>query len=180
MRVTAASASASHRLTGRVRAVSAPIARITWPPRLTNLRGMAPIVAIAAASQGTILASLELYVDDDKVQMVIHPDSPAVLDWDTRRVDDGPHELSVRATDAIGTQGNSTGVLIWVDNKGVCGCSSDGGGWEALGFLGLLAALRSPARRRAPGPRAPENRSSSHVEAGGSFSSRPPEGSSGT
>ncbi len=146
MRVTAASASASHRLTARVRAVAAPIARITWPPRLTNLSGTAPIVATAAASQGTILASLELYVDDEKVRMVNHPDSPAVLDWDTRGVDDGPHELSVRATDAIGTQGNSTGVLVWVDNKGVCGCSSDGGGWEALGFLGLLAALRSSRR----------------------------------
>jgi len=107
---------------------------------------MAPIVATAAASQGTILARLELYVDDEKVQMVTHPESPAVLDWDTRRVDDGPHELSVRATDTIGTQGNSVGVEVWVDNKGVCGCSSDAGGWEALGFLGLLAALRSSRR----------------------------------
>jgi len=146
MRVTAASASASHRLTARVRALAAPIARISWPPRLTNLSGTAPIVATAAASQGTVLARLELYVDDHKVQMVAHPDSPAVLDWDTRGVDDGPHELSVRATDAIGTQGNSTAVLVWVGNKGVCGCSSDGGGWEALGFLGLLAALRRSRR----------------------------------
>jgi len=146
MRVTAASASASHRLTARVRAVAAPFARITWPPRLTNLSGMAPIVATAAASQGTILARLELYVDDEKVQMVTHPESPAVLDWDTRRVDDDSDELSVRATDTIGTQGNSVGVEVWVDNKGVCGCSSDAGGWEALGFLGLLAALRSSRR----------------------------------
>ena len=180
MQVNAASASASHRLAARVRTVAAPNARITWPPRLTNLKGMTSIVATAAASQGTILASLELYVDGGKVDTVTDPDSPVVLDWDTRAFEDGPHELSVRATDAIGTQGNSTEVLVWVDNKGVCGCSSDGGGWEALGFLALLAALRSPAGRRAPGPRAPENRSSSHVEAGGSFSSRPPEGSSGT
>src|SRR5713101_4560016 len=146
IRVIAASASASHRLTARVRSVAAPIARITWPPRLTNLSGKAPIVATAAASNGIVLASLELYVDEHKVQMVTRPESPAVLDWDTRGVDDGPHELSVRATDAIGTQGNSAGVEVWVDNKGVCGCSSDGGGWEALGFLGLLAALRSSRR----------------------------------
>jgi hypothetical protein len=148
MRMTAASASASHALTARVRAVSAPIARITWPPRLTNLRGMAPIVATAAASQGIILASLELYVDGDKVGMVTDPKSPVVLDWNTRAVHDGPHELAVRATDAIGTQGNSAAVEVWVDNKGVCGCSSDAGGWEALCFLGLLAALR-PSRRSA-------------------------------
>jgi Bacterial Ig domain len=148
MRVTAASPSASHRLTARVRAIAAPFAQITWPTRLTNLRGTAPIVATAAASHGTVLASLELYVDDAKVRTVTSPGSPAVLDWDTRRVDDGPHVLSVRATDAIGTQGNSLGVEVWVDNKGVCGCSSDAGGWEALGFLGLLAALR-PSRRSA-------------------------------
>jgi hypothetical protein len=146
MRMTAASASASHALTARVRAVSAPIARITWPPRLTNLRGMAPIVATAAASQGIIVASLELYVDGDKVGMVTDPKSPVVLDWNTRAVHDGPHELAVRATDAIGTQGNSAAVEVWVDNKGVCGCSSDAGGWEALCFLGLLAALRLSRR----------------------------------
>jgi hypothetical protein len=128
---------------------------------------MAPIVATAAAGQGISLASLELYVDGGKVGMVTDPESPVVLDWDTRAVHDGPHELSVRATDAIGTRGNSTVVLVWVDNKGVCGCSSDGGGWEALGFLGLLAALRSSARHRPAGRRAPENRRSSHVEAGG-------------
>ena len=114
---------------------------------------MAPIVATAAASQGTVLASLELYVDDDKVQTVTHPKSPAVLDWDTRGVADGPHELSVRATDAVGTQGNSAGVLVWVDNKGACGCSSDAGGWETLGFLGLLAAVRSSRRSAATGGR---------------------------
>jgi MYXO-CTERM domain-containing protein len=124
---------------------------------LTNLKGMAPIVAIAAASQGTVLTSLELYVDGRKVEMVTHPDSPVVLDWDTRKVQDGPHELSVRATDAIGTQGNSTAVEIWVDNKGACGCSSDGGGWEALGLLGLLAAIRSSARRPDAGPRPRES-----------------------
>ena len=146
MRVIAASPSASHRLTARVRAIAAPFARITWPSRLTNLRGTAPIVATAAASHGTVLASLELYVDDAKVQTVTGPGSPAVLDWDTRRVDDGSHVLSVRATDALGTQGNSTGVEVWVDNKGVCGCSSDAGGWDTLGFLGLLAALRSSRR----------------------------------
>ena len=35
------------------------------------------------------------------------------------------------------------GVLV--QNKGDCGCSAGGGGWEALGLLGLLAAVR---RRR--------------------------------
>jgi len=146
MRVIAASPSASHRLAARVRALAAPLARITWPPRLTNLSGTAPIVATAAASQGTVLTRVELYVDDDKVQTIANPQSPAVLDWDTRGVEDGPHQISVRATDAIGTQGDSTRVPVWVGNKGVCGCSSDGGGWEALGFLGLLAAVRSSRR----------------------------------
>lgn len=149
LHVTATSASASHRMTARLRALAAPIARITWPSRLMNLRGTAAIVATAAASRGTILASMELYVDDGKVKTITDPESPVVLDWDTRGVDDGPHTLSVLATDAIGTQGGSDSVEVWVDNKGVCGCSSDGG-WEALGLLGLLAALRSSRRRASP------------------------------
>jgi len=156
VRVTAASPSTSHRLTALVRAVAAPSVRITWPTRLQNLTGMAPIVAIAAASQGTSLASLELQVDGAKVDLIPDPNSPVVLAWDTRGVGDGPHDLTVRATDSIGTQGNSAAVLVWVDNKGVCGCSSDGGSWEALGLLGLLAAIRSSAGRRGVGPRARE------------------------
>jgi MYXO-CTERM domain-containing protein len=70
------------------------------------------------------------------------------LVWDSRRIGDGMHQLAVRATDAVGGTGDSAPVVVWVQNKGDCGCSSYGGGWETLGLLGLLAALRRRERKK--------------------------------
>ena len=69
-----------------------------------------------------------------------------VIEWNTASVGDGPHELRVRAIDAVGTEGESTGVLVWVQNKSFCGCSSDAGAWESLGLLISLAVLRRRGR----------------------------------
>jgi uncharacterized protein (TIGR03382 family) len=66
--------------------------------------------------------------------------------WNTESADDGPHLLVARATDAEGNQGSSQPVAVWIQNKGECGCSASGGGWEAIGLMMLLAAVR---RRRA-------------------------------
>ena len=60
-------------------------------------------------------------------------------------VSDGEHNLVVRATDNQGGLGLSDPVAVIVQNKGDCGCSGTGGGWESLGLLGLLSTLR---RRR--------------------------------
>jgi MYXO-CTERM domain-containing protein len=38
--------------------------------------------------------------------------------------------------------GGSSPLPVRVQNQGGCGCSAAGGGWEALGLLGLLAAIR--------------------------------------
>jgi MYXO-CTERM domain-containing protein len=88
---------------------------------------------------------MELLVDGQRIRGVFANASPATLSWDTRVVDDGPHNIVVRATDNTGGTGESLPVGVLVQNKGDCGCSAGGGGWEALGLFGLLAAIR---RRR--------------------------------
>jgi hypothetical protein len=148
LRVIATSPSASHRAAMKVRSLSTPQVEITWPIRPENISGTAEILADAAVSDGTTLSRIELLVDGAPMEEASSTHSPAVLKWNTRRVRDGPHELTVRATDVAGTEGRSRGVAVWVDNKGSCGCASEGGGWETLGLIGLLAALR-PRKSRA-------------------------------
>ena len=43
--------------------------------------------------------------------------------------------------------GSSSPLPLRVQSQGGCGCSAAGGGWEAIGLLGLLAAIR---RKRGP------------------------------
>jgi hypothetical protein len=102
----------------------------------------------AAVSVGTTLKSIQLYIDDQKLSGMQSDHSPADLDWNSESVRDGPHALYARATDSEGNEGKSTEVAIWVTNSS-CGCSSNAGGWEVLGFIGLLTAIRTRARRSA-------------------------------
>jgi hypothetical protein len=148
MTIVAESSVASHTIRARVRALGAPRAQISWPVPRTFIRGVEKIIASAVASEGTTLASIDLYVDGKRQQGVSTSYSPAELDWDSRRIGDGMHRLAVRATDAVGGTGDSAPVLVWVQNKGDCGCSSNGGGWETLGLLGLMAALRRRERKK--------------------------------
>jgi hypothetical protein len=146
--VRGASASASHEVAARIRTLTAPFANIAWPTRLQNLAGTASIIGNAAASQGSSLATLDLHVDGLKVAGISTPTSPATLDFDTRKVSDGPHQLTLRAFDANGNYGDSAAVEVWVNNAGSCGCAGAGGGWQALWLFGFLAALRVSRRRR--------------------------------
>ena len=148
MTIVAESSVASHTIRARVRALGAPRAQISWPLPRTYMSGVEKIIASAVASQGTTLASIDLYVDGKRQQGVSSSHSPAELFWDSRRIGDGMHQLAVRATDAVGGAGDSAPVVVWVQNKGDCGCSSYGGGWETLGLLGLLAALRRRERKK--------------------------------
>jgi uncharacterized protein (TIGR03382 family) len=137
--------STSHRAILHVRALEAPRAEITWPGPQNFLSGSVKVIANAVTSPGTTLLGMELIVDGHQIRGVFANSSPATLTWDTRVVDDGPHNIVVRATDNTGGSGESLPVRVLVQNKGDCGCSAGGGGWEALGLFGLLAALR---RRR--------------------------------
>ena len=145
-RVIASSASASHVAGVEVVALAAPHAVISWPLYAQTVSKTARVVVGASASRGTSLSSIELFVDGERWEGGRAASSPAVFSWETRRVSDGAHDLKVRATDLVGTEGWSPHVTVWVDNPGFCGCSSEAGGWEALGLIGLLAALRRKPR----------------------------------
>jgi len=144
--VVADAASTSHRATVHIRGLSAPRAEITWPYSQQPVSGRAQVIASAVASAATSLVRIELLVDGKPIDGVFANASPAVLNWNTHVVDDGEHALAVRATDAAGGAGVSNPVNVIVQNTGDCGCSGTGGGWEALGLLGLFS-LR-PRRRR--------------------------------
>jgi Big-like domain-containing protein len=146
--VTATGALTAHTAVLRLRSLEMPLARILVPVPQSHLRGITDVSVTAAASTGTTLKRIELLVDDQQVPGIVASSSPATMKWNTAGVDDGPHLVTVRATDADGNEGYSRGVAVWIQNKGDCGCSSKAGGWELLGFLGLLAAIRRPGRRR--------------------------------
>ncbi|HET7785821.1 MAG TPA: hypothetical protein VFL36_07610 [Myxococcales bacterium] len=145
--VVADALSTSHRAVLHVRALSAPRAQITWPAAQQSVSGKAQVIAAAATSPAATLLGMELLVDGKRIDGVFANVSPAVLTWDSHVVSDGEHLLVVRATDNHGGLGLSDPVAVVVQNKGDCGCSGTGGGWESLGLLGLLSTLR---RRRRP------------------------------
>jgi uncharacterized protein (TIGR03382 family) len=145
IKVTAAGKFSSRNTVVRLRTLFPPAATIVDPKPYSQINGTTRVAATGGASLGTTLKSLELYLDGQKIPGFQSVTSPAEWMWNTKSADDGPHLLSAGATDAEGDQGFSPGVAIWIQNKGECGCSANGGGWEAIGLLGLLAAIR---RRR--------------------------------
>jgi MYXO-CTERM domain-containing protein len=147
VRVVASGNLVSHSATIHLRSLVLPTVRIILPLTHTSVRGNISVSASAIPSPGTTVAAMDLLIDGSAVQGFPAPpdERPAELTWRTSTVDDGPHYMSVRATDVDGNQGLSDLVLIWVQNKNECGCSSDGGGWEALALAALLASIR---RRR--------------------------------
>jgi MYXO-CTERM domain-containing protein len=149
VRVVASGSLVSHSATIHLRSLVLPTVRIILPLTHTSVRGSIPVSASAVPSPGTTVAAMDLLIDGSAIQAFPPPadSAPAELVWRTSTVDDGPHYLSVRATDIDGNQGLSDLVVIWVQNKNECGCSSDGGGWEALALGALLASIRRRRRR---------------------------------
>jgi hypothetical protein len=145
VKFTATGTLTSHTAVVRLRTLFQPLATIIDPRPYSHISGTTRVAVTGGASLGTTLKSIELYLDGAKIPGLVAETSPAHLMWNTESADDGPHLLSARATDAEGNQGSSPGVAVWIQNKGECGCSANGGGWEAIGLLGLLAAVR---RRR--------------------------------
>ncbi|HEX9486944.1 MAG TPA: Ig-like domain-containing protein, partial [Gemmatimonadales bacterium] len=146
IKVTAAGSLVVRSAVIHLRTLLQPVVHILDPLPYSNVSGTVRVSVTAGASLGTTLSRIELYLDDDKIQGLQALSSPAQLTWNTNSVNDGPHYLRARATDAEGNQGSSAGVAIWVQNGGLCGCSSDAGGWEALALFGLLAAIRRRKR----------------------------------
>ncbi|MFL5311961.1 MAG: hypothetical protein ACJ79H_16130 [Myxococcales bacterium] len=156
VRVDVAGKLAVHSATIRVRSLVLPFVNLLFPLPHANVRGTIPVSADAAPSAGTTLASMDLMIDDTRLQGFDRSalsSTPPTLMWDTNMVNDGPHLLSVRATDADGNLGTSEAIALWVQNKNECGCSSDAGGWEALALFGLLAAVRRAKREVRAGNR---------------------------
>jgi hypothetical protein len=140
--VVADAASTSHRAILHVRALEAPRAEISWPGDQVILSGQVQVIASAVTSGATSLSRMELLVSGRKMDGVFASTSPAVLNWDTRRVSDGIQSLVVRATDQQGGIGDSPAVTVLVQNGSDCGCAAQSGGWESLGLIGLLVAIR--------------------------------------
>ncbi|HYR18609.1 MAG TPA: Ig-like domain-containing protein, partial [Myxococcales bacterium] len=145
VKITATGTLTSHSAVISLRTLFQPLATILDPTPYSHISGIKRVAVTGGASLGTTLKSIELYLDGQKIPGLVAQTSPAQLMWNTESANDGPHLLTARATDAEGNQGSSPGVAIWIENKGECGCSANGGGWEAIGLLGLLAAIR---RRR--------------------------------
>jgi MYXO-CTERM domain-containing protein len=149
VRVDAAGKLASHSATIRIRSLVLPSVNLILPLPRANVKGTIPVSAEAAPSAGTTLAAMDLFVDGTRHlgfdRSIIASHQPTLM-WDTNTVNDGPHLVAVRATDADGNTGMSDGVALWIQNNNECGCSSDAGGWEALALFGLLAAVRRRKR----------------------------------
>lgn len=148
IKVVGAGAYMSHAALVRLRTLSLPQARILFPLPYSNLSGTTLVSVTGDASLGTTLERIEMYLDGQRISGLSAQSSPAELHWNTNAANDGPHLLTARAFDAEGNHGSSPPVAIWIQNKNECGCSSDGGAWEALGLLALLAAVRRRRPRR--------------------------------
>jgi hypothetical protein len=149
VKITAAGTLVSHTAVVRLRTLFQPIATIMDPRPYSQIRGKVRVAVTGGASLGTTLKSIEVHLDGQKLPGLSAEISPAEMQWNTEGSDDGPHLLTALATDAEGNQGVSAPVAVWIQNSGECGCSAEGGGWEALGLLGLLAAVRRSMRSRA-------------------------------
>jgi len=150
VKITAAGTLTSHTAVVRLRTLFQPLATIIDPRPYSYVSGTRRVAVTGGVSLGTTLKSIELYLDGLKIPGLVAETSPAQLMWNTESADDGPHLLTARATDAEGNQGSSPGVAIWIQNKGECGCSANGGGWEVIGLFGLLAAIRRRRKGVAP------------------------------
>jgi hypothetical protein len=146
VKVTAAGSLVSHSAVFHLRTLFPPAVAILNPRPFSNITGRALIGVSAGVSQGTTLKTIQVYIDDEKLNGIQTDHSPAQLDWNSESVRDGPHNLYARATDSAGNEGQSEAVAIWVTNSS-CGCSSNGGGWEMLGLIGLLVGVRMRPRR---------------------------------
>jgi len=154
IKITAAGTLVSRNAVVRLRTLFQPVATIMDPRPYSQIRGKVRVAVSGGASLGTTLKGIQVYLDGQALPGLFAEMSPAEMQWNTEGSDDGPHLLTALATDAEGNEGVSAPVAVWIQNKGECGCSAEGGGWEALGLLGLLGAVRRSMRSRARGVRA--------------------------
>jgi hypothetical protein len=151
LKVTAVGSLVSHTAVIQLRTLFPPTVNILTPRPFTNISGVVRIAITAAVSPGTTLKSIQLYIDDQKLNGLASTHAPVDFPWDTNSVRDGPHSLTAQAIDSEGNATQSTGVAVWIENGGCGGCSSKNGGWEMLGLVLLMAARARPRwlRRRA-------------------------------
>ena len=140
--------SGAHSAGARVTTLSQPVPLITSPLANAVVSGLVQVSALTRVSPGTVLAKVQLFVEDQPAGAPA-TGSPAVIPWDSTKVTNGPHLLSLRATDAAGTTSSSPALAVDVENgSSGCGSTSSAGGVESLGLLGLFAAVVRKRRRR--------------------------------
>ncbi|RLI52336.1 MAG: hypothetical protein DRP09_18150, partial [Candidatus Thorarchaeota archaeon] len=89
---------------------SDPIVNITSPDDFATVYGIIDITYTADDGLGIGIMSEEIKIDDG----IWTPSSSPVI-WDTTTVDDGLHQISVRATDGLGNIGQDV-IMVLVDN----------------------------------------------------------------
>jgi hypothetical protein len=93
---------------------STPTAAITSPAASATVSGTQTITATAADTSA--ISSVEFYVDT--VLQGSDTTSPYAYSWDTRKVVNGPHSLTVKAKNAAGGVGTSAARTVTVANTG--------------------------------------------------------------
>ncbi|MCU1667159.1 MAG: hypothetical protein JWP40_86, partial [Blastococcus sp.] len=98
--------------------ISAPSAFIRAPVADTTVQGTVDVAADVSDETG--VSSVRLRVDGaDGAVDAVEPFAPALLHWDSTAVANGPHQLSVQATDAAGNTATSQAVTVVVGNPDV-------------------------------------------------------------
>ena len=111
-----------------------PLVTLTLPPDWTLAHGTVPITAAVSGGVGPF--SVQLYVDGTASGAPV-TSAPFTLNWDTTKMSDGTHTLSVVLTDADKQTASSAVVHQTVDNTppSTYLISPAAGGW----FTGTLA-----------------------------------------
>lgn len=107
---------------------AAPIVTVTAPTAGSTVAGTSvTLSATATPSQGNTITQVQFQVDGSNVGAAVTT-APYNYSWDSTSVPDGSHTLTAVATDSLGTNGTSPGIVVTVQNNSGGGGGGGGGG----------------------------------------------------
>src|ERR1035437_9081446 len=106
---------------------AAPIVTVTAPTAGSTIAGTSvTLSATATPSQGNTISQVQFQVDGSNVGAPVTT-APYNYSWDSTSVPDGSHTLTAVATDSLGTNGTSPGIVVTVQNNSGGGGGGGGG-----------------------------------------------------